>query len=289
MSRTVRSPTLSQQLGYLLRQGAVLADSCVRAHLPTPYDAREFVVLALLHERSPLSQQRIADIAHINRTVMVKLASGLESRALVTRTRDTTDRRRYALTPTGAGEAALTSLWPALKAAEDRFTAQLPAAEQDRLTALLQRLFPLTADNGVSSLASFAGYQVYRAHLRLRDHAVTLMRSLRLEPRHFAALTVLADDQPCSQQHVASELGVSAPAILPLIDALVDDGLVRRVRNSLDRRAYDLTVTAAGTRRLRDSWTVVDEVNRQIRDRLGGGQVDELRQLLLKLLDRQPR
>lgn len=284
MPRTVQSPTLSRQLGFLLRQGAVRAEAHARAHFPVPYDPREFVVLALLHERGPLFQQRIATIAQINRTVMVRVVNELEGRALVTRTRDSADRRRYALAPTGAGEAALTALWPSLKAAEDGFTAQLPTGDRDRLLTLLRALFPVTADDGIDSLTDFAGYLVYRAHLRLRDHAIAQMRSLRAEPRHFAALTVIADDQPCSQQHVASQLGVTPPAILPLIDELDEQGLVRRARNRADRRAYDLTLTPAGEQRLRASRQVVAGLNRELRDRLGGTRVDELHTLLLKLL-----
>jgi DNA-binding MarR family transcriptional regulator len=278
------SSALTGYTGYLLRRAYVQAVECAQATLPAPNRVRDIVILALLDERGPLSQQQLSEITGVNRTIVVKLIDGLEKRGFVSRTRNPADRRSYALLPTKAGQAALREWQPAVDRGEARFTASLSAAERARLNQLLGSL--LTGTELIESLIDRTGYLVNRAHVWLRSRAIEALAPLKLEPRHFGVLAILDARQPCSQQQLATELGISAPAALELVDELEDTGLIRRTRNAHDRRAYDLTLTEDGAARLNDAREAVTTVHGQLIANIGRKADLELRELLGKLLGR---
>src|SRR5579875_1135615 len=102
-----RPTALAGYTGYLLRRAYVRAAECVQQSLPAPNRLRDILILSMLEERAPISQQRLAELTGVNRTIVVKLIDDLEHRGLVARTRNPTDRRSYALAVTPAGRKAL--------------------------------------------------------------------------------------------------------------------------------------------------------------------------------------
>lgn len=277
---------LTGYTGYLVRRAYVQALECAQAALPQPHHVRDVLILALLVERGPLSQQQLADLTGVNRTIVVKLIDVLEDRGFVTRARNPTDRRSYALQPTAAGLAALRTLQPAVERGDDRFTSGLSAAERARLNQILGSLLADAGGYLVESLLNRTGYLVNRAHHWLRGRAVDALAPLSVDPRHFGVLAILDVRQPCSQQQLAAELGISPPAALELIDELESAGLVRRTRNPLDRRAYDLRLTGDGQDRLGAAREAVAAISKELVATLGRTADRELRELLAKLLRR---
>lgn len=278
------SSALTGYTGYLLRRAYAQAVECAQANLPAPNRLRDIVILVLLNERGPLSQQQLAEITGVNRTIVVKLIDSLEKRGFVSRTRNPADRRSYALRPTEAGQAALREWQPAVDRGEAKFTEGLSAAERDRLNQLLGSL--LAGTELIESFVDRTGYLVNRAHVWLRSRAVDALAPLKLEPRHFGVLAILDAKQPCSQQQLATELSISAPVALELVDELEDAGLVRRTRNAHDRRAYDLTLSDDGTARLNEAREAFTIVQRELVANIGRKADLELRELLGKLLNR---
>jgi DNA-binding MarR family transcriptional regulator len=276
--------SLTAYTGYLLRRAYVQAGQAAQTALPAPNRSRDVLILALLDERGPLSQQQIAELTGVNRTIIVKLIDSLEDRGFVTRARNPADRRSYALLPTAAGRTALRTLQSALDRGDAQLTSGLSAAERDRLNQLLGSLLTGAGGYLVESLLDRTGYLINRAHYWLRGRAIEALAPLSVEPRHFGVFAVLDDRQPCSQQQLATELGISAPAALDLVDELQAAGLVRRTRNATDRRAYDLTLTAEGTVCLRAAREAVAAISKDLVAKLGRKADRELRELLAKLL-----
>lgn len=281
---TTSTGALNQYAGYLLRRGYVRAIACARESIPRPYHVREVLMLAELHSRGPLSQHRLAELLEVNPTIMVKLVDRAESDGLVTRTRDPGDRRANALAPTAKGVTTLRRLKPALGKAEAMLTANLTAAEHKRLNALLLRIVPDASDIVDDPVTAYTGYLLKRAHHAVRTHAENALGPLSIEPRHFGVLATLKALAPCSQQRLAAALGVTPPVVLQHVDGLEEHGLVLRTRNPSDRRAYDLTLTAEGERRLAAARRVAAELQRELVERLGERNERELRRLLGKLL-----
>src|SRR5947208_6698105 len=97
--------TLTSRTAYLLTRAAARANAMGEHDLePLGISPREYSVLAVLAERSPLSQTRIAAILGLDRTTILKLGASLERKRLVVRERDERDRRAYAIALTPLGD-----------------------------------------------------------------------------------------------------------------------------------------------------------------------------------------
>ena len=273
-----------EHVGYLLRLAYARAEEAAAAVIPSPFHARDLAVLSVLESRGPQSQQHLAELTRVNRTIMVKVVDGLEDRGLVRRGRDPADRRSYALTPTRRGRGVLRRLSADMAAGEDLLTANLARPERHRLAALLRRLLDGAKALDVGAPAQLCGYLITHAHHQLRNQARERLAQIELDSRRLGALAAVDEHQPCSQQRLAERLAVSAPVVAVLAEELADDGLVERARQRADRRRYDLTLTSKGRQRLRSGADIINDIDTEIASRLTPAGAAELHQLLAKLL-----
>jgi DNA-binding MarR family transcriptional regulator len=132
---------LSSRTSYLLGRAASRVQSLGEHDLePLGITPREYSILAVLAEHSPLSQSRVAQILGLDRTTILKLGASLERRALVVRERSATDARAYAMALTPAGERLRAEAFELLLACEARFLTPLDRRERALLHDLLARI-----------------------------------------------------------------------------------------------------------------------------------------------------
>jgi DNA-binding MarR family transcriptional regulator len=102
--------------------------------------------------------------------------------------------------------------------------------------------------------------------------------------RHYVALSYIAEQEGMAQQSLAEILMMDANNLVLLLNELEDAGLVRRVRDPVDRRRHLVQITDDGMAhfdRAREARTVVeDEVLRS----LTAAERDDLHRLLAKAL-----
>lgn len=115
---------------------------------PHGISLREFVVLAEVDVEAGRSQLAVARAAAVDRSLMVTVVDSLESKGLVERSPHPTDRRVRTLGITADGRAVLAKAAIAVREAEDRLLASLPAKRQTDLRALLGDLAANAADAG---------------------------------------------------------------------------------------------------------------------------------------------
>ena len=278
------SPDLSQFTGYLLRRAFVKATGAAKACMPDAH-VRQVALMTILAEHGAVSQSKVTDLTGVNRSLMVKIVDELEKEGWVARERNPRDRRSYALRLTAEGSRWLQALHHELDRAESELTHALTPADVHQLKGLLRSLLADDSALSVQSLAERSGYLIAHAHRLLRGWALTGLSHLALHPREFGVLATLAHEEPCSQSHLAAMLGVSPPAMLGFVDSLEARGLVSRVRNPLDRRAYDVTLTPAGRSSLEAAQRAAAHVQSTVVTRLGKDGDVELRRLLRKLSD----
>jgi DNA-binding MarR family transcriptional regulator len=77
-------------------------------------------------------------------------------------------------------------------------------------------------------LAGRLGYLLKHAQLGLAGLTATALGPYGVSGRELAVLTVLAGDEPASQQQAAQRLGVDRTTMVALVDALEGKGLVQR-------------------------------------------------------------
>ena len=110
---------------------------------PLGITPREYSVLAVLAERSPLSQTQVAEILGLDRTTILKLGASLEGKRLVLRERDANDARAYAVALTPAGDRLRAEAFELLLACEAQFLTPLNRKERGQLHDLLARVIDL--------------------------------------------------------------------------------------------------------------------------------------------------
>ena len=276
--------SLAGQIGYLLRRAYVRAEETAREVLPRHRHAKEFAVLTVLDALAPSSQHRLAERLGVHPTIMVKVVDGLEQEGLVARSRDPADRRQYALSLTPAGRRELEALEPDVTRADAEITRRLAPPERERLLALLTAVLEPDVAALPDSVRTRVGFLVVRAYHTLRRLGSQAMADLGVEPRHFAALTVLTELGGGSQRQLAGALGVSEPMVVEVIDGLLDRGLVSRERNPSDRRSYRLSLTEVGRATHAEAESAIRAVARRFTAPIGEEGEAELRGLLRTLL-----
>jgi DNA-binding MarR family transcriptional regulator len=145
---------LADRMAVLLKHARqALTELTGPALAPFGIDGRELAVLTVLDaaitretvasdrpSAAPLSQQQAAARLGVDRTTMVALVDGLESKGLVARSTDPDDRRRNVVELTAAGRDVFARAARASKDAERRFLAPLGRAEATALRTALRTL-----------------------------------------------------------------------------------------------------------------------------------------------------
>lgn len=107
---------------------------------------QQYQVLLVLAATGGASQQELCAAAGIDSGNMVELLDGLEKLEYAKRTRDDRDRRRYVVTVTTRGQAALKELRDAVAEYNERFLSPLTEPERRQLAVTLGKLFATTTE-----------------------------------------------------------------------------------------------------------------------------------------------
>ncbi len=128
-------------IGYQLRlaQRAIFADFA-EAVGESGISPGLFGILVVIGENPGLSQQALANAAHLDRSTVVTVIDKLEDRGLVERR--AADRRSNGLFLADKGAALLSGLKRKVAQHERRVVQNLSARERAQLVALLQRILP---------------------------------------------------------------------------------------------------------------------------------------------------
>jgi DNA-binding MarR family transcriptional regulator len=106
-----------------------------------PYDlsTREFGLLVRLLHHGTLTQSKLGQLHHTDRTSMVSCIDDLEAKGLVERRRDPNDRRAYLVSLTDHGRSTLVSAGKLVEEAERDITASLTDRQREDVRMLLTR------------------------------------------------------------------------------------------------------------------------------------------------------
>src|SRR5215210_4853636 len=108
----------------------------------------------------------------------------------------------------------------------------------------------------------------------------TSLESLGMSGQEFAALHLLADSGPVSQQQLSEGLRIHPSNMVGLLDALEADGLIGRTRDPADRRRHLVGLTPAGLRRLAHAQKAAIEAERELLAPLSPAERSELHSYL---------
>lgn len=131
-------------------------------------------------------------------------------------------------------------------------------------------------------LESLIGYHLRRASGMFRVDFARIMEGLGIRQALVGVLSVIAANPGVNQGAVGRTLGIKRANMVALINELIGRNLVERKTSTSDRRAFKLTVTAAGRDMLADCRRRIEQHETRLLDSFSEGE----RQILLELLRR---
>lgn len=138
---------------------------------------------------------------------------------------------------------------------------------------------PFSTDYGVDEFAVQLLFRLWRAaHTRTSE----ALKTVDLTTATFGVLNALGARHGAIQQQLSADMGIDPSAMVTLINELEDKGLAERRRRPGDRRAWEVTITPKGRRRLQRARRLAAQVQDEV---LSGLTADE-RAHLLTLLHR---
>src|SRR6202165_2528609 len=140
MAETATKTGTDQRLLPLLEHLARVGRRAFEVTLePGGLRPRHLIALKLLSERGPGSQQALADSLSLDPSNVVGLLNELEERKLITRRRDSADRRRHIVELSPRGDKELCGAYERLRRIDDDLLSPLSARERATLYDLLVR------------------------------------------------------------------------------------------------------------------------------------------------------
>ncbi len=134
------SPSLSS-VGFLIHLAqARLREGVIATIEGSGLHPGHLAVLGALSDRGSMSQRRLGDITHIEKSSIMLFLDTLEAGGWLRRARDPDDRRAHIVSLTEDGARKFAGLGLRLQEMQDRFLAPLTEAERETLVALLVRL-----------------------------------------------------------------------------------------------------------------------------------------------------
>lgn len=140
---------------------------------------------------------------------------------------------------------------------------------------------PAAAPPSVAFAVSRLGYEV-------SDRLAVALKPLRIEPRHFGLLRVVAMSDGQSQRAIGNSLNLHPNRMVALVDELERKRLVRRQPHPTDRRAHAVVLTASGRRLLDQALQLAIGIERELCAGLQPDERDQLLHLLARLRTSDP-
>ena len=116
-------------------------------------------------------------------------------------------------------------------------------------------------------------------------HAEMEEAGFDLTPVQYAALVAIAAHPGMDQATLAGTIAYDRTTITGVIDRLAQKGLVVRTPSPRDRRAHELSITAAGDKLLRQVEPAVQAAQRSMMRGLTAAEGKELMRLMRKAID----
>lgn len=101
----------------------------------------------------------------------------------------------------------------------------------------------------LSSLRQTPGFMIRILQLENFEAFYPHFRELRLSPVEYAILVTLRDNKAVTQSELAGVLKMQLPNLVKILSRMEETGTIKRKRSARDKRAVELSLSAAGERR----------------------------------------
>ncbi|MBP2660649.1 MAG: transcriptional regulator [Firmicutes bacterium] len=106
----------------------------------------------------------------------------------------------------------------------------------------------------------------------------------QIDSKEFGLLTVITSMPDSTQQQVGEVLHVDRTTMVKRVDHLESIGYLTRVKNAVDRRAYNLEITSKGEQILSELWPKLIDCERSTLSSLTDEEVQKINSIFIKLV-----
>jgi DNA-binding MarR family transcriptional regulator len=98
-------------------------------------------------------------------------------------------------------------------------------------------------ETGIAGLHERIPFLLSQLGIHLAEDFVHRLEPFGVEPRAYAVLKALSEDDGRSQRELSTQLGIHRNVMVIVVDKLEREGLVKRMPHPTDRRAFAVTLT----------------------------------------------
>jgi DNA-binding MarR family transcriptional regulator len=138
---------------------------------------------------------------------------------------------------------------------------------------------------GAPSFLDSTWYLLARTGSLAYQHWAAMIAGFDVSPSQYKVLMTLGETGQLCQQRLAELIGVDPRNTVPIVESLVERGLIEREVDPADRRRRVLDLTRTGRKIARDLASIGAEIERDILRPLSRADQDRLRQMMLEILD----
>ncbi|HKK53264.1 MAG TPA: MarR family transcriptional regulator [Myxococcota bacterium] len=124
------------------------------------------------------------------------------------------------------------------------------------------------------------------AHRLRRRADGALLEAAGVTTAQAAVLSLVADRGSCSQREIAQALGQQESAMTAMVRRLIEAGLIVRIRDERDGRAWRLSLTPEGRTALEAARGPFAEIDRALEEALGPDDLPRVAEALKRLSER---
>ncbi|MEM7134568.1 MAG: MarR family transcriptional regulator [Chloroflexota bacterium] len=135
------------------------------------------------------------------------------------------------------------------------------------------------------TLMPLVGFLLNKTALKVSQQTDASLAPFGIQVRHYGILLFLARiNTTVSQREIGERLWIDRNTMVSLIDHLESQELAIRTRDPNDRRSYAISITEKGRTLVEQAGKVVTKTDAQFVETLNASELEQLTQLLVKLL-----
>ncbi|NOJ50597.1 MarR family winged helix-turn-helix transcriptional regulator [Bradyrhizobium archetypum] len=137
----------------------------------------------------------------------------------------------------------------------------------------------------LSALRQTPGFMIRILQLQNFEAFYPYFESLKLSPLEYAILVAVRDNKAVTQSELAGVLKMQLPNLVKILSRMEESGILRRKRSARDRRAVELSLSAAGERRAEEASRLGERFNAQTLSALTKSEQAAFLQMLARLVE----
>jgi DNA-binding MarR family transcriptional regulator len=137
----------------------------------------------------------------------------------------------------------------------------------------------------LTALQQTPGFMIRILQLQNFEAFYPYFEALKLSPLEYAILVTVRDNETVTQSELAAVLRMQLPNLVKILSRMEDTGVLKRKRSTRDKRAVELSLSAAGERRADEASRLGERFNAQTLSVLSKPEQTAFLQMLVRLVE----